>query len=261
MEKHSLTAQSGKKKSSFNFKRLVSKPRTTAVAQNVKNKKKSSATWLKRHFNDPLFEEKIKDGFVSRAAYKLMEIDNKFKLFHRPQTVIDLGASPGSWTQVAWNAIGSPKSKLIGIDLLQWHEKLSAKTKTDPIFFIKGDFTDHNNQEKIISLLENQKVDLILSDIAPNTTGSRSADHFALMEILNQELTFASKIMATNGNMVIKIFEGSETKDFALKMKGMFSKISFFKPLSSNKDSREIYIVALGKLPNNQRATDTTLLL
>jgi len=202
----------------------------------AKNKTTSSALWLKRQLNDQYVIQAKKEGFRSRAAYKLIEIDNKFHLLSKTKFVLDLGAAPGSWSQV----LAQKKSaKVIGIDILPIEPMSGAH-------FIQGDFSDESTLQEIRKLTNGAKIDLLLSDMAPNVSGHKSVDHLRIVVLFELVFEFAKKHLAKDGAMVVKIFQGGTENALLQQIKQHFSKVKHFKPLSSRKESSEIYLIATG---------------
>jgi 23S rRNA (uridine2552-2'-O)-methyltransferase len=207
----------------------------------ARGRKISSTKWLQRQLNDPFTIQAKKEGYLSRAAYKLLEIDSKFRILGKNKIIIDLGSAPGSWTQIALKK--HPK-KIIAVDLLPMQN-------LDKVDFILGDFMDEDTVQKILTVLNqnmsnhnNTKADIILSDMAPNSSGHKDIDHLRIIEICENVLNFAKKILATNGILVMKVFQGGEEKSLATKLKQSFKQVKFFKPQASRKDSSEIFLVA-----------------
>lgn len=203
----------------------------------ARKRKHSSTLWLSRQLNDPLVRMAREEGYRSRAAYKLIEIDEKYRLLKHGMTVIDLGVAPGSWSQVAIKKIGG-KGKVIGVDLLE----VQPITGLD---FIQGDFLDKKIQEKIIEL-SGGKSELIVSDMAANTTGHKQTDHIRTAILCEAAFEFAIKMLNPGGNFVTKTFRGGTEHELLNKIKQHFSKVKHFKPDASRKDSVEIYLVATG---------------
>ena len=202
----------------------------------AKGRKISSTMWLQRQLNDPHAIRAKKEGYFSRAAYKLLDIDSKFHILGKGKIIIDLGSAPGSWTQIALKT--NPK-KIIAVDLLQMHE-------LDGVEFILGDFTTEVILEKIFSSLKNNKADIILSDMAPNTSGYKDLDHLKIIDLCEHALEFAKKVLVKDGTLLMKIFQGGKEKLLAEKLRKSFSKVKFFKPQASRKKSTEIFLVAIG---------------
>ena len=189
-----------------------------------------SKDWLNRHKNDFYVKKARKQGYLSRAAYKLIEIDKKFEILKKSKNLLEFGASPGGWSQVALEI--NPKIQITAIDLLE------LKINHPQIKFYKEDFLQFN-----FNKIENN-FDLILSDIAPNTTGHKSTDHLRLSSMLFDMIETIDQVMNQRGTFVTKIWKGSEEKDIINNLKKKFNKVSYFKPDSSRKDSVEIFIIA-----------------
>lgn len=202
----------------------------------AKGRKLSSTLWLQRQLNDPYTIRAKKEGYFSRAAYKLLEIDSKLHIFSKNKIIIDLGSAPGSWSQVALKT--NPK-KIISVDLIHMNEVDGAK-------FILGDFTNQDVIAKIFSSLENAKANVILSDMAPNTSGHKDLDHLKIIDLCEHTFEFAKKVLAKDGILIMKVFQGGKEKLLADKLRKSFSKIKFFKPQASRKKSPEIFLIAIG---------------
>jgi len=207
----------------------------------IKNKKKkSSVSWIKRQINDPFVKQAHLDGYRCRSAFKLIEIDEKFKIFNKGLSVIDVGAAPGSWSQIAVKKSG--KGNVIGIDLL-------PILPIDGCELIQGDFTDINTQQIIINKLNvqnKQYADIIMSDMAANTTGFKSADHLRTIALVESVWNFSKMLLADNGTFIAKVFMGGTENNLLNDLKKCFKKVKHFKPKSSRKESIENYIVATG---------------
>ena len=189
-----------------------------------------SKDWLNRQKKDFYVKKAKKQGYLSRAAYKLIEIDNKFKILEKSKKVLEFGAAPGGWSQVALDI--NPKIEITAIDLLE------LKINHPQITFYKEDYLKFNYSKK-----ENY-FDLILSDIAPNTTGHQSTDHLRISSMLFDIIELLDRVLIDGGIFVTKIWKGSEEKELINKLKNKFEIVSYFKPDSSRKDSAEIFIVA-----------------
>ena len=218
----------------------------TAV-RTAKRRNKSSMAWLKRQINDPFVKLAQEQGFRSRSAFKIIEIDNKFKIFKKGKIVLDLGSSPGGWSQVAVEKVG--RGKVFAVDVLDMD-------MIDCVSFLQQDFLANNAVKNILSLLnqnqskdngrEGRKCDIILSDMAGNTCGDSQTDHLRIVGLLEEALDFACKILANNGVFVGKIFQGGASSDLLQKFRQQFSIVKHFKPNSSRKESTENYIIAIG---------------
>lgn len=200
-----------------------------------KNLKGSSKRWMLRQISDPYVEKAKKAGYRSRAAYKILEIQRKFKIINRNSVVLDLGAAPGGWSQVVANI----SKKIIAIDLLDM-------SPIPNVEFIKGDFTEEVNMQKLVRLLKNEKADVVLSDMAPNTCGIKKIDHLRIVTLLETVYDFSINIFKPGGSLVAKVFQGGTTNDLLQKMKQNFNIVRHFKPPSSRKASPEIYLIAQG---------------
>ncbi|MDR3155932.1 MAG: RlmE family RNA methyltransferase [Holosporaceae bacterium] len=199
--------------------------------------KQSSRQWLCRQLNDGFVKQASTAGYRSRAIFKLMEIDDKFALIKNATSIIDLGAAPGSWSQLL-AARAAENAKIVALDLLPF-------APLDRVHQYVGNFEDMALQSAVAEYLE-QKADLILSDMSPSTTGHRQIDHLKIMALVENVLIFACKILQMDGALVIKIFQGGEEKRFASHLKTIFRRVVFFKPQASRNESREIYLVASG---------------
>lgn len=200
------------------------------------NKKSKTKAWFKKHTSDPYVKEAQEHGFRSRASFKLKEIQNKYNIIKQRQSVCDLGAAPGGWSDLAIKWVG-PKGTVVACDLLDMNP-------IDELKFIQGDFTEEETQSSIILENHNEKFDTIISDMAPNTTGHKATDQLRSIGLVEQVLYFATKNLKLDGCCVIKVFQGvgfdQLVKDFRLN----FKKIIINKPKSSKPESKEVYIVA-----------------
>jgi len=196
-------------------------------------KNKISKNWLNKQKKDIYVRQSKVDGYRARSAYKLIEIDEKFKIFKGDMFVIDIGASPGSWSQYVSKVVKN--GKLISIDLKEMDE---IKNTT----FIKGDFTDKNIKNKIKNFL-NKKPDVIISDMAVNTTGIKDLDSLQTGELCKEAIYFAKDVLSKNGFFVSKIFMGSSFNEIVALSKKTFKEVKVFKPKSSRKDSKESFII------------------
>ena len=189
-----------------------------------------SNSWLNRQKKDIFIKDAKSQGYISRAAFKLIEIEKKFNIINNANNIIEFGASPGSWSQVIVKI--NSKAKITAIDLLQ------MKFNHSNIEFYKNDFL--NIDFKVI----NKKYDLVLSDIAPNTTGHKSTDHLRICSYIYDIIDILNLIANRNSSFVTKIWTGSEEDIIVKKLKDKYNQVSYFKPKSSRKDSSEIFIVA-----------------
>jgi 23S rRNA (uridine2552-2'-O)-methyltransferase len=196
-------------------------------------KNKISKNWINKQKRDIYVRQSKVDGYRSRAVYKLIEINQKFKILKNGISLIDLGSAPGSWSQYLSKNIKN--GKILSIDI----------KKIDPIdnvFQIKGDFTQISNQELIKNHF-NSKIDVVLSDMAENTTGNKNVDDISAGELCKKAMFFAKEILNKNGIFVSKIFMGSSFKEIISESKSIFKETRVYKPMSSKKDSKESFII------------------
>ncbi len=206
--------------------------------------KKSSVAWLQRQAADPYVARAQKDGYRARAAYKIIEMNEKFHFLKNGQVVVDLGAAPGSWTQYVMREF--PRSKVFAMDLLE--------IKPIPgVEFYQGDFTEDAALDWLVEKLnlpadaaENGTVDVVMSDMAPNTVGHKKTDHIRQMVLLEYAFDFALRALKPGGTFVAKSFTGGTTNELLRQIKEKFESVHHIKPPSSRKDSVEMFIVALG---------------
>ena len=196
-------------------------------------KNKISKNWINKQKRDIYIRRAKIDGYRSRAAYKLIEIDEKFKIFRNGISIIDLGAAPGSWSQYASKKIKN--GKIVSIDLKDME-------KIDNIVQIKGDFTEKKNQSKIKDLFK-CKVDVVLSDMAANTTGIKNMDSIFISELCEEAMLFSREMLNNNGKFVSKIFMGPTFNEIVTEAKLIFEEVKVFKPKSSRKNSKESFII------------------
>lgn len=227
-------------------KKPPSKPRNPRGAQkkvHVKTRAKrsiSSARWLERQLNDPYVAQAKSDGFHSRAAYKIQQMHDDLNLFKAGMRVIDLGAAPGGWTQVACEIV-KPKTtggKVVAIDYLD------MKPVAEAIFF-KLDFMDNDAPERLTTAVGG-KADVVMSDMAPPTMGHRETDHIRIMMLAEAAYDFASQILVPGGTFLCKVFQGGSSETLLKQLKKDFTKVKHVKPHASRSDSAEMYVVAMG---------------
>lgn len=197
---------------------------------------KSSNRWLQEHINDPFVKQAQKDGYRSRAAYKLLELNEKDQLIRPSMLIMDLGSTPGGWSQVAGRLVGD-NGRVIATDIL----KMDALENVD---FILGDFTEETVFNQILELLGERKPDLIISDMAPNLSGIDSADQASSIYLLELALDMARRVLKPKGNFVAKVFQGEGSDDFLKDLRTSFEKVVIRKPAASRPRSREVYVVA-----------------
>ena len=197
---------------------------------------KSSQKWLQEHNRDHYVKQAQQDGYRSRASYKLLEINQKDRLLYPGLAVIDLGAAPGSWSQVAAKLVGS-KGKVIAYDILEMDSIVDVD-------FILGDFTDPVVLQRILGSLEKGLVDLVISDMAPNMSGIKGIDQPKAMYLVELALDLATQVLKPGGNFVVKVFHGEGFDQFMLELKKRFKRVTARKPDASRPRSREVYVVA-----------------
>ncbi|MDJ0388214.1 RlmE family RNA methyltransferase [Roseomonas sp. E05] len=209
----------------------------TTRLRTAKGRSTASQKWLERQLNDPYVRAAKAAGWRSRAAFKILELDEKYKLFHPGQRVVDLGAAPGGWTQVAVQRAGE-HGKVVGLDLLPMDEIAGA-------ILLEGDFQDEAVEQRVLEALDGP-ADLVLSDMAPNTTGHNATDHLRILGLVELALDFAGKVLNPGGGFVAKVFQGGTERDLLNRMKRDFATVKHAKPPASRKDSAEMYVVAQG---------------
>lgn len=199
---------------------------------------KSSQRWLKEHFDDPYVKKAQKDGYRSRASYKLLDIQEKDRILRNGMTVIDLGAAPGGWSQVVSRVIGE-KGRLIASDIL-------PMDSIADVTFIQGNFTDDVVFDELLKAVGGTPVDLVISDMAPNMSGMRSVDQPKAMLLCELALDFATRVLKPGGDFLIKIFQGEGFDLYLQDIRKTFDKVLIRKPSSSRDRSREQYLLARG---------------
>ncbi|MBT4520179.1 MAG: 23S rRNA (uridine(2552)-2'-O)-methyltransferase RlmE [Halieaceae bacterium] len=199
-------------------------------------KKSSSQAWLKEHRDDPFVQQARRDGFRSRASYKLLELQAKDRLFRPGMTVLDLGCAPGSWSQVAVEQVGH-KGRVVASDIL-------AMDNLAGVEFVKGDFSEDDVFKKILDAIGDSSVDIVLSDMAPNMSGLNAVDQPRSIYLVELALDMARQVLAPGGTFVSKVFHGEGFDDLYRDARGSFAKILTRKPKASRPRSREVYLVA-----------------
>ena len=199
-------------------------------------KKKSKKFWRSRQNQESYFTKSKKQGFRSRSTFKLIEIDKKYRLLQPSLSVLDLGASPGGWSQYSIKRLND-KGTVISTDIIPME-------KINNVQFVLGDFCKIDTQTKIFQGNSMSKFDLIISDISPTKTGNKVTDQYHFYNIAHEILEFSKKGLRSNGKIVIKIFMGLGFEEFKEESKLMFKKVRFFKPKSSRSESTETYLIA-----------------
>ena len=200
---------------------------------------KSSHQWLKKHFDDEFVKRAQREGWRSRAVYKLEEIDRKYRLFRPGMIVVDLGAAPGGWSQYAQRAL-TGKGRILALDILSM-EALPG------VVFLQGDFTEDEALDLLMKNLGDSRVDLVLSDMAPNISGMRAVDQPRSIYQVELAVDFAAKVLARNGNLLFKAFQGEGFEDVVKNLHGEYRKVLIRKPRASRQGSREVYVLAQGR--------------
>jgi 23S rRNA (uridine2552-2'-O)-methyltransferase len=196
----------------------------------------SSREWLKEHFTDPYVKQAQQEGYRSRAVYKLQEIQQRDRLFKPGMTVIDLGAAPGGWSQLVVKLI-KPKGRVIAFDIL-------PMDPIEGVDFIQGDFSEETTVDTLLEQLQNNRADWVLSDMAPNMSGTESVDIPKAMYLCELALDFALKVLNEKGGFLVKVFQGEGIDAFLAEIKRNFKKVSIRKPKASRGRSREVYVLA-----------------
>jgi len=202
-------------------------------------KNKSSKNWLNKQKRDYYFRASKAQGYRSRSAFKLVEMDKKFKFFKKNMFILDLGSSPGGWSQVASKKIKN--GKILAIDI----KKMEKIEKVD---FINGDFTENKIKENIIKYFNSNKPDLILSDMAANTSGNKNLDSYRTGDLCIKAMELAKTLLTKEGIFISKLFMGSTFDEINKMSQNYFQKVIKYKPKSSKKESKEIYIYCKGIL-------------
>lgn len=205
--------------------------------KSAKGRKISSTKWLQRQLNDPYVQQAQKMGLRSRAAFKLSELDDRFKFLKTGANIIDLGAAPGGWVQVALERCG-PKGYVVGIDLLEIEPLAGAE-------MIQGDFLDDDAPDRIRALMDGD-ADVVLSDMAASSTGHKSTDHLRIMSLLEVAIDFAKDVLKPGGVFVGKVLQGGTENELLASLKKDFESVKHAKPAASRSDSAEVYVIATG---------------
>lgn len=194
--------------------------------------------WVEEHRRDPYTRRAKREDYRSRAAFKLLQINKKFRVIHKGDVVLDLGCAPGGWSQVAAGVVG-PTGGVVGVDL----------DHVDPIpglTFVRGDLTSEVTRAAARACMAGRRANVVLSDMAPNISGNYGVDHFRSMQLAKLAVDFGLPLAAEGGHLVVKVFEGEELNSFIGRLRTRFAKIKRFRPEATRKASSELYIVALG---------------
>jgi 23S rRNA (uridine2552-2'-O)-methyltransferase len=216
------------------------KERLAVRVKTAKKRSHSSTLWLERQLNDPYVARAKREGYRSRAAYKLIEIDSKQHLFKPGLRVVDLGAAPGGWSQVAAKRVGAGegRGRVVAIDLLE----MPAIAGVD---FVQLDFLDNAAPDRLKAMLGGE-ADVVLSDMAANATGHRKTDHLRIMALAEAAADFACEVLAPGGAFLCKVLQGGTEAALLAKLKREFKSVKHVKPAASRADSAELYLLATG---------------
>jgi len=202
---------------------------------------KTSKAWMQEHLNDEYVKRAQKDGYRARAAYKLLEIDDKDKLIRPGMTVVDLGSTPGSWSQVAVQRIKG-QGRVIALDILEMHPIPGVE-------FICGDFREEDVLKQLESSLNGKAVDLVIADMAPNMSGLKDVDQAGAIYLTELALDFCQHWLKPGGNFLVKVFIGSGFEEIVKQMRGQFEKVVTRKPKASRDRSSEVYLLGMHRKP------------
>ena len=200
--------------------------------------KSKNRSWIKQHVNDPYVKQSQRDGYRSRASYKLLEIVEKDRLIRSGMTVVDLGSAPGGWSQVASRLVGHD-GRVHALDILPMNPIAGVD-------FIQGDFTEDAIFTQLIDLIGSRAVDLVISDIAPNLSGNKAVDQPAMIYLAELGVDLANRVLSKNGVFIAKLFQGQGFDPFVQQVRTLFNGVSIIKPDASRSRSREVYLVAKG---------------
>jgi 23S rRNA (uridine2552-2'-O)-methyltransferase len=208
-----------------------------ARLKDEKRRTLSSRTWLERQLSDPYVARAKREGFRSRAAFKLIEIDDKYHLLKSGARVVDLGAAPGGWSEIAARRVGAG-GRVIALDILDMKPIAGVE-------FLQLDFLDNAAPDRLKAMLGG-KVDVVLSDMAANTTGHRPTDHLRIMALAEAAVLFAREVLAKDGNFLCKVLQGGTEANLLAELKRDFATVKHVKPPASRTDSAELYLLARG---------------
>ena len=213
----------------------------TVRVRTAKGRKIASTRWLQRQLNDPYVDEAKRQGYRSRAAFKLAEIDDKYHLLKPGLTVVDLGAAPGGWSQIAAQRVGltAGKGKVVALDLV-------AMEPVQGVIQLTVDMTDGDSPERIREALDGKPADVVLSDMHAPAMGHKSTDHLRIMSLVEAALDLAEEILAPGGAFLCKVLQGGADKDLVARLNRSFAKVRHVKPKASRADSAEMYVLATG---------------
>jgi len=239
-----MTKKNGQKTSGGSSKQIAKRSNVRTLHTKVKTakgRKLSSTLWLERQLNDPYVQRAKAEGYASRAAYKLIEINERYNILSKGDRVIDLGAAPGGWSQVSVQITGSVSDdmRVVGIDYLEMNSVPGA-------IILKKNFLDDDAPDQLISSIGGHKPDLVLSDLASPTTGHRKTDHLRTMHLVEVALDFALQVLKPGGHFLSKTFQGGTESNLLNQLKQNFKTVHHVKPPASRSGSVELYILAKG---------------
>ena len=200
--------------------------------------KSKNRTWIKQHVKDPYVVQSQREGYRSRASYKLLEIVEKARLIKPGMTIVDLGSAPGGWSQVAAKLVGH-MGAVVAVDILPMNSIAGVE-------FIQGDFTEEKILSQLLEIIGNKPVDLVISDMAPNLTGMKAVDQPAVLYLAELAVDLAQQVLTKDGIFIAKLFQGEGFDEFVRNTRKMFNIVSLKKPDASRSKSREVYLVAKG---------------
>jgi 23S rRNA (uridine2552-2'-O)-methyltransferase len=203
--------------------------------------KQSSRVWIKRHINDPYVALAKEQEYRSRSAFKLLEMQEKFKIIKKEHVVLDLGAAPGGWSQIA----AKISQNVIAVDIIEMQVLPNVR-------MIKGDFLEQSTLTQIVDTVGDTGIDVILSDMCPNTCGIRKVDHLRIINMLEEVIIFTENNLRVGGSIIAKSFQGGSEKELLIDLKRNFEKVKHFKPKASRNSSPELYLIATGFLGANR---------
>ena len=204
--------------------------------------KSKNRTWIKQHVKDPYVVQSQRDGYRSRASYKLLEIVEKARLIKPGMTIVDLGSAPGGWSQVAAKMVGH-EGTVVAVDILPMNPIAGVS-------FIQGDFTEEDILAELLEKIGNEPVDLVISDMAPNLTGMKAVDQPAMIYLAELAVDLVQQVMTDDGIFIAKLFQGEGFDEFVRNTRKVFNVVSLKKPDASRSKSREVYLVAKGLRQN-----------
>ena len=211
------------------------------MATRITNNKlsKSSRAWMREHLDDHFVKLAHKDGYRSRAAYKLLEVNDKYKMIKPGMTVVDLGAAPGSWSQIAGKIVGS-KGLVVASDILPMDALADVN-------FLQGDFREQEVFDELLKILDGRTVDVVISDMAPNTSGNTAVDQPRMIYLCELALDFSKRVLGPKGQFLVKVFQGEGFDEYRKSIVETFEVLKTVKPQASRPRSKEVYLLGQGR--------------